>query len=215
MHECKQQPHRPRLPVVPATTPATTTSGELSAPLYIAWQITNECNLACLHCIEESGPGKAFPDELSRGTDIRRASPDRRQRRPVPVVLRRRANGSSVLLRHGRVRLQPRRAAQDRDQRPLPDARKLRAAEGTRRQSGAGQPRWSVRRDFQQDAGAGQFRRRARGHPQPAGCRRADRDQLLAHQLQRPRNRHRRSTWRYESARTASTPAARCTPATR
>jgi len=37
---------------------------DLAAPLYIAWQITNECNLACLHCIEESGPGKAFPDEL-------------------------------------------------------------------------------------------------------------------------------------------------------
>jgi len=39
-------------------------SEDLAAPLYIAWQITNECNLACLHCIEESGPGKAFPDEL-------------------------------------------------------------------------------------------------------------------------------------------------------
>ena len=41
-------------------------SEELSAPLYVAWQITNECNLACLHCIEESGPGKAFADELDR-----------------------------------------------------------------------------------------------------------------------------------------------------
>jgi MoaA/NifB/PqqE/SkfB family radical SAM enzyme len=51
---------------VPASTPAATTSGELRAPLYVAWQVTNECNLACLHCIEESGPGKAFPDELSR-----------------------------------------------------------------------------------------------------------------------------------------------------
>jgi len=38
---------------------------DLGAPLYVAWQITNECNLACLHCIEESGPGKAFPDELA------------------------------------------------------------------------------------------------------------------------------------------------------
>lgn len=38
--------------------------GELRAPLYLAWQVTNECNLACLHCIEESGPGKAFRDEL-------------------------------------------------------------------------------------------------------------------------------------------------------
>jgi MoaA/NifB/PqqE/SkfB family radical SAM enzyme len=37
------------------------------APLYVAWQITNECNLACLHCIEESGPGKAFADELDAG----------------------------------------------------------------------------------------------------------------------------------------------------
>jgi len=43
-------------------TPATS---DLSAPLYVAWQITNECNLACLHCIEESGPGKAFKDELT------------------------------------------------------------------------------------------------------------------------------------------------------
>jgi len=45
-----------------AATPGS--SEDLAAPLYIAWQITNECNLACLHCIEESGPGKAFPDEL-------------------------------------------------------------------------------------------------------------------------------------------------------
>ena len=49
---------------LPATTPAATESGDLGAPLYIAWQVTNECNLACLHCIEESGPGKAFKDEL-------------------------------------------------------------------------------------------------------------------------------------------------------
>lgn len=39
-------------------------SSDLGAPLYVAWQVTNECNLACLHCIEESGPGKAFRDEL-------------------------------------------------------------------------------------------------------------------------------------------------------
>ncbi len=52
-------------PLVPATTPASTESGDLGAPLYVAWQVTNECNLACLHCIEESGPGKAFKDELN------------------------------------------------------------------------------------------------------------------------------------------------------
>lgn len=50
---------------IPATTPAATGSGDLGAPLYIAWQVTNECDLACLHCIEESGPGKAFRDELT------------------------------------------------------------------------------------------------------------------------------------------------------
>src|SRR5262245_33115742 len=42
-----------------------TESSDIAAPLYVAWQLTNECNLACLHCIEESGPGKAFKDELS------------------------------------------------------------------------------------------------------------------------------------------------------
>jgi MoaA/NifB/PqqE/SkfB family radical SAM enzyme len=41
-------------------------SQHLGAPLYVAWQITNECNLACMHCIEESGPGKAFKDELTQ-----------------------------------------------------------------------------------------------------------------------------------------------------
>jgi len=46
-------------------------SDDLAAPLYVAWQITNECNLACLHCIEESGPGKAFPDELGEAEVFR------------------------------------------------------------------------------------------------------------------------------------------------
>ncbi|MEO8304728.1 MAG: radical SAM protein [Betaproteobacteria bacterium] len=53
-------------PAIAVTTPASTESGDLGAPLYVAWQVTNECNLACLHCIEESGPGKAFKDELDR-----------------------------------------------------------------------------------------------------------------------------------------------------
>lgn len=50
---------------IPSVTPAQTSAGDLGAPLYIAWQVTNECDLACLHCIEESGPGKAFRDELT------------------------------------------------------------------------------------------------------------------------------------------------------
>ena len=51
-------------PSVPDKAPLAATTEDLGAPLYVAWQITNECNLACLHCIEESGPGKAFRDEL-------------------------------------------------------------------------------------------------------------------------------------------------------
>jgi len=50
--------------VTALATDATAEAEDLAAPLYIAWQITNECNFACLHCIEESGPGKAFADEL-------------------------------------------------------------------------------------------------------------------------------------------------------
>jgi MoaA/NifB/PqqE/SkfB family radical SAM enzyme len=52
--------------VATAPAPAAASAEDLGAPLYVAWQITNECNLACLHCIEESGPGKAFQDELDR-----------------------------------------------------------------------------------------------------------------------------------------------------
>ena len=67
----RQGPRRGLMPV--AEGPATATaparaepeSQHLSAPLYVAWQITNECNLACMHCIEESGPGKRFKDELT------------------------------------------------------------------------------------------------------------------------------------------------------
>ncbi len=36
------------------------------APLLVAWQLTNSCSSACLACCEESGPDKAWADELSR-----------------------------------------------------------------------------------------------------------------------------------------------------
>jgi MoaA/NifB/PqqE/SkfB family radical SAM enzyme len=36
------------------------------APLFIAWQLTNRCSARCLACCEESGPDKAWRDELSR-----------------------------------------------------------------------------------------------------------------------------------------------------
>jgi MoaA/NifB/PqqE/SkfB family radical SAM enzyme len=40
---------------------------EYRAPLFLAWQLTNRCGARCLHCCEESGPDKAWRDELERG----------------------------------------------------------------------------------------------------------------------------------------------------
>lgn len=39
---------------------------ELSAPAMLTWQLTRDCNLACLHCCTDSAPGRALPDELTR-----------------------------------------------------------------------------------------------------------------------------------------------------
>src|SRR5262249_32944001 len=39
---------------------------EYRAPLFFAWQLTNRCNGRCLACCEESGPDKAWRDELTR-----------------------------------------------------------------------------------------------------------------------------------------------------
>src|SRR5215813_481007 len=38
---------------------------EFQAPLFIAWQLTNRCQARCITCCEESGPDKAWRDELS------------------------------------------------------------------------------------------------------------------------------------------------------
>ena len=43
----------------------------LSAPLLVTWQVTRDCDLACLHCCTESAPGKRLPDELSREEALR------------------------------------------------------------------------------------------------------------------------------------------------
>src|SRR6187401_665107 len=39
---------------------------EYRAPLFLAWQLTNRCTARCLACCEESGPDKAWRDELTR-----------------------------------------------------------------------------------------------------------------------------------------------------
>jgi len=44
---------------------------EYRAPLFVAWQLTNRCTARCLACCEESGPDKAWRDELSRDEALR------------------------------------------------------------------------------------------------------------------------------------------------
>ncbi len=39
---------------------------EYRAPLFLAWQLTNRCGARCIACCEESGPDKAWGDELRR-----------------------------------------------------------------------------------------------------------------------------------------------------
>jgi MoaA/NifB/PqqE/SkfB family radical SAM enzyme len=39
---------------------------EYRAPLFLAWQLTNRCGARCITCCEESGPDKAWGDELGR-----------------------------------------------------------------------------------------------------------------------------------------------------
>jgi len=39
---------------------------EYRAPLFLAWQLTNRCSARCIACCEESGPDRAWRDELTR-----------------------------------------------------------------------------------------------------------------------------------------------------
>ena len=46
------------------------TADDYGAPLFLAWQLTNRCSARCIACCEESGPDKAWRDELSRNEAI-------------------------------------------------------------------------------------------------------------------------------------------------
>jgi MoaA/NifB/PqqE/SkfB family radical SAM enzyme len=56
-----------------------------SAPLMVSWQLTKDCNLACLHCCTDSAPGRALPGELSRQETFRLA--DEIAAAQVPYVM--------------------------------------------------------------------------------------------------------------------------------
>lgn len=57
----------------------------LKAPLLVSWQITRDCDLACLHCCTESAPGKRLADELSPAEALRLVSDI--VRNEVPYVM--------------------------------------------------------------------------------------------------------------------------------
>ena len=46
----------------------------LAAPLLVTWQLTRDCDLACLHCCTDSAPGKRLADELTRDEALRLVS---------------------------------------------------------------------------------------------------------------------------------------------
>ncbi|MDZ7712547.1 MAG: radical SAM protein [Rhodovibrio sp.] len=46
--------------------PAARRIDRLGAPLFVSWQLTRDCDLACVHCCTESAPGKPMAGELSR-----------------------------------------------------------------------------------------------------------------------------------------------------
>ena len=45
----------------------------LRAPLFVSWQLTRDCDLACLHCCTDSAPGKRLADELGAEEAMRLA----------------------------------------------------------------------------------------------------------------------------------------------
>jgi len=45
-----------------------------SSPTMVTWQLTRDCDLACLHCCTDSAPGKALPGELTREQSLNLAS---------------------------------------------------------------------------------------------------------------------------------------------
>jgi len=57
----------------------------LSAPLFVSWQLTRDCDLACLHCCTESAPGKKLKDELPAAEAVRVA--EAIARAGVPYVM--------------------------------------------------------------------------------------------------------------------------------
>ena len=46
----------------------------LRAPLFVSWQLTRDCDIACLHCCTDSAPGRRLADELTADQAMRLAA---------------------------------------------------------------------------------------------------------------------------------------------
>ncbi|HTJ04642.1 MAG TPA: radical SAM protein [Caldimonas sp.] len=68
----------------PAPHPRGRSVDEYAAPLFLAWQLTNRCSARCLACCEESGPDKAWRDELTASEAL--ALADRVAAAAIPYV---------------------------------------------------------------------------------------------------------------------------------
>jgi MoaA/NifB/PqqE/SkfB family radical SAM enzyme len=68
----------------------------LSAPLFVSWQLTRDCDLACMHCCADSSPGHALPDEMN--TDEAMAFAADIVRADVPYVML--CGGEPLVVRH-------------------------------------------------------------------------------------------------------------------
>ena len=91
---------------------------DLSAPLLVTWQLTRDCDLACLHCCTESAPGKRLPDELDAAEAQRVAEDIVRIGRSLRHAVRRRAAGGAAFL----PRCRAARARRHRSSRSRPTA---------------------------------------------------------------------------------------------
>ena len=47
---------------------------QLKSPLFVSWQLTRDCDLACLHCCTDSAPGRRLRDELNASEAMRLAA---------------------------------------------------------------------------------------------------------------------------------------------
>jgi MoaA/NifB/PqqE/SkfB family radical SAM enzyme len=68
----------------------------LGAPLFVSWQLTRDCDLACLHCCTDSAPNKHLSDEFTADEAMRFAAEI--VRAEIPYVML--CGGEPLRVRH-------------------------------------------------------------------------------------------------------------------